>query len=77
MRQIHGLLIAGAIFAMSVVLCFNGCGGNDLVVGGMIPLTPTSVIPTATPGLLGPGEPCTTSSQCDSGICFVGTNTCQ
>ncbi|MBI3785982.1 MAG: hypothetical protein HY270_21530 [Deltaproteobacteria bacterium] len=76
MGEIRGLLVACLLLAVALVICFNGCGGNDLVVGGHIPLTPTSTGPTATPGCLDSGQSCTRSVDCCSAVCDPGSLTC-
>lgn len=49
-----------------------GCGGNDLVIGGMLPASPT-VGPTATPSCTVSGDVCANNSECCSGVCdFTG-----
>ena len=61
------LRLAGSIAVLSALLSFVGCGGNDLVLGGM----PLPVTPTPTPGgtCLQTGDTCVLSSDCCSGQC--------
>lgn len=60
-----------------VAITQNGCGGDDLVVGGMVPLPPTVAQPTATPECAKGNEPCERSSDCCSGVCRPDTLTCR
>jgi len=60
--------LAGALAVFGLLVAFVGCG-NDLVVGGMIPITPTAAA-TETPTCVASGEGCSVSSDCCSGICF-------
>jgi hypothetical protein len=56
------------ILTFCALVVFIGCGTQDLVVGGMLPLaTPTA---TATPGgCLQSGQICGLSGDCCSGQC--------
>lgn len=69
-----GLLAAVMV---GLVVSQSGCGGDDLVVGGMIPITPSAPRATATPNCLESGEPCDGSSDCCSFECRPGTFTCR
>jgi hypothetical protein len=77
MKQLRDLLLASVVLTVVVTAVFFGCGGEDLVVGGHLPLTPTSTGPTATPGCAASGETCSFSSQCCSGTCLITLNECQ
>jgi hypothetical protein len=71
MRTRRGLLSAAVIIWLAFRLA--GCGGQDLVIGGSLPLTPT----------VGPGTPSPTAcapvgQSCDnvSVFCCSGTAAC-
>jgi len=57
-----------SLIVLCTVVSFIGCGGDDLVFPGMLPL-PTATI-TGTPSCLPSGDACTLSSDCCSGNCF-------
>jgi len=66
--QLLALVISSAV--LGAMLSWVGCGGPDLVVGGMLPATATAgTTPTTTCGQ--PGDPCGTNSDCCSGNCFT------
>jgi hypothetical protein len=57
-----------SLIALCAVASFIGCGTEDLVFPGMLPL-PTATI-TGTPGCLPAGDTCTLANDCCSGVCF-------
>jgi len=70
------LCLAAAMAALCITLAGLGCGGDDLVVGGM--LLPTAVpAPTDTPGAcLDPGFSCSVNRDCCSLVCDATSFTC-
>jgi hypothetical protein len=65
-----------AFVLLLAVVCIIGCGGNDLVVGGMLPFTQTPV-GTATPSNCGAvGDPCVSNTECCNLVCSPNTFTC-
>jgi hypothetical protein len=48
-----------------------GCGGDDLVIGGTRPITPTSAGGTATPSCGQLDDACSVGADCCSGNCFL------
>lgn len=74
-------MVVASIFAVAVLvglaLSQQGCGGDDLVVGGMIPITPTVTRATPTAECLETGAPCTVSSECCSAVCRTGVLVCR
>jgi hypothetical protein len=77
---VRDLAFAAALLACLMVglaTSQSGCGGDDLVVGGMIPVTPSRSRATATPSCLESGEPCEGSSDCCSFECRPSTLTCR
>jgi hypothetical protein len=72
--RISILTVSIFLFAACAVV---GCGGEDLVLSGMLNPTATPA-PTATPGgtCLGTGQICTFASNCCSGVCLID-NLCE
>ncbi len=57
-----------AFVTLALLLGAVGCGGNDLVVGGMLPPSPSpATTPTAT--CVGSGGACVLNGDCCSGAC--------
>ena len=55
------------VISIAGTLTLISCGGGDLVIGGMLPATPT---PVSTPTCLPSGSSCTLSTDCCSGACI-------
>ncbi len=67
MRPELSLVISIAV--LSALLSWGGCGGPDLVVGGMLPATATPAT-TATATCVQAGGICGANTDCCSGNCF-------
>ena len=61
---------AAVIGALCMLAATSGCGGNDLVVGGMLPVTPTAVTSPTPSGCIPFGQLCSLSSTCCAGSCI-------
>jgi hypothetical protein len=61
--QLH---LAIVTIGLCLLIAFIGCGGEDLVINGMLPNTP---VVTGTPTCLDAGETCVLASDCCSGQC--------
>jgi hypothetical protein len=64
------MCLVAATVVLGVVIAVIGCGGPDLVVGGMLPPTTLTPVTTTTPGCLPTGSACSFSTDCCSGQCI-------
>ena len=62
--------LAAVFITLALLLSAVGCGGNDLVVGGMLPATATPMT-TPTPVCNPSGGGCSSDTQCCTGICLI------
>jgi hypothetical protein len=79
MRQLVHLMCAAGLLAVSVAAVVSGCGGDDLNVGGPLPIrsiTLGSPVPTRTCVPMGVGCSLTDDNCCPGTDCRSLTLTC-